>query len=148
MYKHILVSTDGSELSAKAIRTAVALANATSAKVTGVYVIAPFIASSYGEGVMYGPAISRKHYKEITVREARKALAAIESEARGGEVQCATMMLTADSPWAGIIIAARAKRADLIVMASHGRRGLAGVVLGSETTKVLTHSKIPVLVCR
>jgi nucleotide-binding universal stress UspA family protein len=148
MYKHILVSTDGSELSAKAIRTAVALANATGAKMTGVYVIAPFIASPYGEGVMYGPAISRKHYKEITVREARKALAAIESEARGGEVPCATMMLTADSPWAGIIIAAKAKRADLIVMASHGRRGLAGVVLGSETTKVLTHSKIPVLVCR
>jgi nucleotide-binding universal stress UspA family protein len=58
------------------------------------------------------------------------------------------MTITADSPWAGIIIAATSKRADLIVMASHGRRGLSGLILGSETVKVLTHSKIPVLVCR
>ena len=58
------------------------------------------------------------------------------------------MTLTADNPWEGIIRAAKSKRADLIVMASHGRRGLAGLVLGSETTKVLTHSKVPVLVCR
>jgi len=148
MYKHIFVSTDGSDLSAKAIRTAVALASTTSAKVTGVYVIAPFVASAYGEGVMYGPVLSRKSYKEITEREARKALAAVEIEARASGARCATMTITADSPWAGIIIAAKSKGADLIVMASHGRRGLAGIVLGSETTKVLTHSTIPVLVCR
>ncbi|HUN68797.1 MAG TPA: universal stress protein [Burkholderiales bacterium] len=148
MYKHILVSTDGSDLSTKAIRTAVALASATDAKLTGVYVIAPFIASDYGEGVTFGPAISRKRYKEITEREARMALAAVEIEAGAGGARCATMTITAESPWAGIIIAAKSKGADLIVMASHGRRGLAGVVLGSETTKVLTHSTIPVLVCR
>ena len=148
MYKHILVSTDGSELSIKAIRTAVALASATGAKLTGVYVIAPFTASEFGEGVMYGPAISRKRYKEITEREAREALAAVWIEAGAGRARCATMTITADSPWAGIIIAAKSKGADLIVMASHGRHGLAGIVLGSETTKVLTHSTIPVLVCR
>lgn len=148
MYKHILVSTDGSELSVKAIRTAVALASATGAKLTGVYVIAPFIASEFGEGVMYGPAISRKRYKEITEREAREALAAVWIEAGARRTRCATMTITADSPWAGIIIAAKSKGADLIVMASHGRHGLAGIVLGSETTKVLTHSTIPVLVCR
>ena len=148
MYKHILVSTDGSDLSTKAIRTAVALAGATGAKLTGVYVIAPFVATDYGEGVAFGPAISRKSYREITAREARVALAAIEIEAGAGGVKCATMTITADSPWAGILVAAKSKGADLIVMASHGRRGLDAVVLGSETTKVLTHSTIPVLVCR
>ena len=148
MYKQILVSTDGSKLSAKAIRMAVKLAGATGAKVTGVYVIPPFVAPAYGEGVMYMPAVSPTRYKQITEREARKALAAVEIEARTGEVDFATMSLTADNPWEGIIRAAKSKRADLIVMASHGRRGLAGLVLGSETTKVLTHSKVPVLVCR
>jgi nucleotide-binding universal stress UspA family protein len=148
MYKHILVSTDGSELSTKAIRTAVALAGATGAKLTGVYVIEPFVASDYSEGVIYGPGISRKHYKKLTEQEARMALAAVEIEAGAGGARCATMTITADSPWAGILIAAKSKGADLIVMASHGRRGLTGVILGSETTKVLTHSTIPVLVCR
>jgi nucleotide-binding universal stress UspA family protein len=148
MYKHILVSTDGSKLSGKAIRTAVKLADATGAKVTGVYVIAPFVAPAYGEGVMYMPGVSPVRYKQITEREARKALAMVEIEARTGRVQYATAMPTADNPWKGIIRTARSKRADLIVMASHGRRGLAGLILGSETTKVLTHSKIPVLVCR
>ena len=148
MYKHILVSTDGSDLSVKAIRAAVALASATGAKLTGVYVIAPFVASEFGEGVMYGPAISRKHYKKITESEAREALAAVWIEAGASKVRCATMTIIADGPWAGIIIAAKSKGADLIVMASHGRRGVAGLILGSETTKVLTHSTIPVLVCR
>lgn len=148
MFKRILVSTDGSKLSGKAIRTAVKLADATGAKVTGVYVIAPFVAPAYSEGAMYMPAISPVRYKQVTEREARKALAAIEIEARTGGVQYATTMLTADNPWEGIIRTAKSKRCDLIVMASHGRRGLAGLLLGSETTKVLTHSKIPVLVCR
>lgn len=148
MYKHILVSTDGSKLSAKAIGMAVKLADATGAKVTGVYVIPPYVAPAYGEGVMYMPAVSPSRYKQITEREALKALAAVEIEARTSKVDFAIMTLTADNPWEGIIHAAKSKRADLIVMASHGRRGLAGLVLGSETTKVLTHSKVPVLVCR
>jgi nucleotide-binding universal stress UspA family protein len=148
MYKHILVATDGSALSAKAIRTAVALANTAGAKFTGVYVIERFAASSFSDGVMYGPGISRKSYKAITGRESRKALAAVELEARASGVPCTTMTIIADSPWAGIIVAATSKRADLIVMASHGRRGLSAMILGSETAKVLTHSKIPVLVCR
>jgi len=148
MFKQILVSTDGSELSAKAIRMAVKVAKAAGASVTGVYVIAPFVTPDYGEGMTYGPAMSPKRHKEITERKARKALAAVETEARTGGVQYATMMLTANSPWEGIINAAKSKRVDMIVMASHGRRGLARLVLGSETTKVLAHSRIPVLVCR
>jgi nucleotide-binding universal stress UspA family protein len=148
MYKHILVSTDGSKLSGKAIRTAVRLARATGAKVTGVFVTAPYIAPAYGEGVMYAPNVSPKRYKELTSREARKALAAVEIEARTAEVAYDGAVVTDSNPWSGIVRTAKSKRCDLIVMASHGRRGLAGLVLGSETTKVLTHSKIPVLVCR
>lgn len=148
MYKRILVSTDGSKLSEKAIRTAVKLAGTMRAKVIGVFVMAPWVASAYGEGAMYAPALSPKQHKELTEREAKKALAAVEIEARTAEVPYAALMVTADNPWEGIVDAAKTKRADLVVMASHGRRGLAGLILGSETTKVLTHSKIPVLVCR
>jgi nucleotide-binding universal stress UspA family protein len=148
MFKHILVSTDGSKLSGKAIRTAVRLAAATGAKLTGSYVIAPYVTPMYGEAAVYVPAVSPKRYKELTGREARKALAAVVIEARTAGVDYRGASLTADNPWEGIIRAAKVGKCDLIVMASHGRRGLAGLVLGSETTKVLTHSKIPVLVCR
>ncbi len=148
MYKNILVSTDGSKLSDKAIKTAVNLARDTGAKLTGVYVIPTYVAPAYGEGVMYAPALSPKRYKEVTEREARKALAAVEIEARTADVAYLGTVVTDDSPWEGIIGVAKAKKCDLIVMASHGRRGLSGLVLGSETTKVLTHSKIPVLVVR
>ncbi len=148
MFKHILVSTDGSKLSGKAIRTAVRLAAATGAKVTGAFVVAPFVPASYGEGMIYAPTLSPKRFKELSEREARKALAAVEIEARTAGVGYAAALMTAQTPWEGIIRAAKSKKCDLIVMASHGRRGLAGLVLGSETTKVLTHSKVPVLVCR
>jgi len=147
MFKHILVPTDGSKLSAKAIRAAVRLANVTGAKVTGAYVIAPFVAPS-GEAAIYLRGISLKRYKEFTGREARKALAAVEIEARASGIDYGRTTPTASNPWEGIVHAAKAKKCDLIVMASHGRRGLAGLLLGSETSKVLTHSKIPVLVCR
>jgi len=148
MFKQILVSTDGSKLSGKAIRTAVRLAKTTGAKVIGAYVIAPYVAAAYGEGIMYMPAVSPRRYKQLTEREARKALAVVEIEARTAGIEYGSAMLIADNPWEGIIRAAKSKRCDLIVMSSHGRRGLAGLLLGSETTKVLTHSKIPVLVCR
>ena len=148
MFKHLLVSTDGSKLSAKAIRTAVRLARAAGAKLTGAYVIAPFVPPAYGEGMVYMPALSPRRYKEAAEREARKALAVVEIEARTAGAEYGSAMLTANNPWEGIIRAAKARKCDLIVMASHGRRGLAGLLLGSETAKVLTHSKIPVLVCR
>jgi nucleotide-binding universal stress UspA family protein len=148
MYKHLLVPTDGSRLSAKAIRTAVRLAKNLGARLTGVFVVPPYVAPVYGEAVIYVPEVTPKRYKEITGREARKALAALEIEAQAAGLDCKTTTLTADQAWQGIIRTAGAKGCDLIVMASHGRRGLTGLLLGSETTKVLTHSKIPVLVCR
>ena len=147
MFTQILVSTDGSKLSDKAIRTAVRLAKASGASVSGAYVIPPYMPPR-GEAAIYIAGLSAQRYKTATQKEARKALAAIQVEAGMAGVPCRTMKLTAASPWEGIIAAARRNKCDLIVMASHGRRGLSGLILGSETTKVLTHSKIPVLVCR
>jgi nucleotide-binding universal stress UspA family protein len=148
MYKHILVPTDGSKLSTRAIRAACDLAKTCSAKVTGVYVIPPWVPPMYAEGMIYTADLGPKRHKELMARAAKKALAVVTTEAQLAGVACATASPPADQPWEGILKTARAKRCDLIVMASHGRRGLAGLLLGSETTKVLTHSKIPVLVCR
>ena len=148
MYKHILVPTDGSKLSAKAARAAATLAKALGAKVTGVYVIAPYSALVYGEAVAYAPPMTAQRYKELTGKEARKALAAVEIEAQAEGVPCTTLTITNEHPWKGIVRVAQARKCDAIVMASHGRRGLSGLLLGSETNKVLTHSRIPVIVCR
>ena len=148
MFKHILVPTDGSRLSAKAVKTAAKLAKQIGARLTGVYVIPPYVPPMYGEAAIYVPEISPKRYKDLSEKEAKKALAVVEIEARTAGVACKIGWLTADQAWEGIVKQARSKKADLIVMASHGRRGLSGLLLGSETTKVLTHSRIPVLVCR
>ena len=148
MYRHILVPTDGSKLSAKAIKTAATMARTLGAKLMGVYVIPPYVPPVYGEAVIYVPEVTPKRYKEITAREAKKALATVESEAQAAGIQCKTVSVTADQAWEGIVRTAHSKACDLIVMASHGRRGISGLLLGSETTKVLTHSKTPVLVCR
>ena len=148
MYKHILVPTDGSKLSAKAVKTAARLAKQIGARITGVYVIPPYVPPMYGEAAIYLPEITPTKYKALSEKEARKALSVVEIEARTAGVPCKIVWITADQAWEGIVKQAKTKKADLIVMASHGRRGLSGLLLGSETTKVLTHSKFPVLVCR
>jgi nucleotide-binding universal stress UspA family protein len=98
--------------------------------------------------MLYVADIGPQRHKELMAKAAKKALDTLGAEARRGGVACASAAPLADQPWEGILKTARGKRCDLIVMASHGRRGIAGLLLGSETTKVLTHSKIPVLVCR
>ena len=148
MYKHILVATDGSKLSSKAIKTAARLAHCVGARLTGVYVIPEFVPPMYGEASTYVASISPRRYKELTQRDARKALSEVDIEAQTEGVDCGALHVTNNQAWKGILKAARAKKCDLIVMASHGRRGLSALVLGSETNKVLTHSSIPVLVCR
>lgn len=148
MYKRILVPTDGSELSGKAIKTAAKLAKSCGAQLTGVYVIPPYAPPRYGEGLGYIDTLSPQGYRERTGKEARKALAAVDIEAQTAGIPCKTVPVTDGYVWQGIIRTARSKKCDLIVMASHGRRGLAALLLGSETSKVLTHSKTPVLVCR
>jgi nucleotide-binding universal stress UspA family protein len=148
VYKHILLPTDGSKLAAKGFKAGVKLAKALGARVTGVYVIAPYMPPMYGEGVVYVPGLSPQDYKKHSERAAKKALAAVEIEASTARVRCATRFVTAAHPYEGILRAARAAKCDAIAMASHGRGGLSGLLLGSETTRVLAHSKLPVLVTR
>jgi len=130
MYTHILVPTDGSALSLKAAKAAVELARVLKTKLTAVYATSPWMPPMGGES------------------EVPRRMLVLESEYRKAKVECEKLHVIDDQPWSGIINAAGDKRCDLVVMASHGRRGLAGLLLGSETVKVLTHSKIPVLVCR
>jgi nucleotide-binding universal stress UspA family protein len=148
MFKHILVSTDGSPLAQKGIQAGVRLAAALGAKVTGVCVIPPWRTPVYGEGVTYGVPRSPAQYKEAMEKAARKALAAVEIEAEMAGVPCATQFVTAERAWEGILRVAKARRCDLLSIASHGRGGLSGLLIGSETQRVLAHSKLPVLVTR
>jgi nucleotide-binding universal stress UspA family protein len=148
MFKHILIPTDGSKLAAKGVKAGVKLAKSVGAKVTGLYVIPPCMPPMYGEAAVYVPEVSSKRYKDLTQKQAKKALAEIEIEAEAARVPCTTQFITSSQPWQGILKTARTRRADAIVMASHGRGGFTGWILGSETTKVLAHSKIPVLVTR
>ncbi len=149
MYKHILVPTDGSALSLKAAHAASELAARIGAKLSAVYVIAPYMPPAGGDGMMYyEDAFSPKEYEKAMKEHAGKALGKVEALAQAAKVPCTKWTVSGTQPWKGIIDTARSRKCDLIIMASHGRRGLAGVILGSETTKVLTHSKTPVLVCR
>src|SRR5512133_2405424 len=147
MFKHILVPTDGSKLSVKAAKQAVKLAKSLGARITGFYAVPDFSSTYYGDGYILR-APSAKAQAESAEKLARKCLSAIEVEAEVEKIACAVFYVTSDSPYEAIIDAAKKKKCDLIVMASHGRRGLSAMVLGSETQKVLVHSKIPVLVCR
>jgi nucleotide-binding universal stress UspA family protein len=149
MFKHILVPTDGSALSLKAVKAAAALAKFHKAKITAIHVIAPYSPPTGGDGIIYYPeSFSPLEYKKAMEKHAQKALAKVAAAAAAAKVPCVTVSVTHDQPWEAIVENARKRKCDLIVMASHGRRGLAGLLLGSETSKVLTHSRTPVLVCR
>lgn len=149
MYKHILVPTDGSPLSQKAVKTATQLASGMNAKITALHVIPPYSPPPVGDALVSYPGMfSPQEYKKSTEKHAQKMLDKVKEDAAALKVKCDTAFVTGEEPWDAIVKAAISRKCDLIVMASHGRRGLAGVLLGSETTKVLTHSKTPVLVCR
>ena len=149
MFRHILIPTDGSKLAARGARAGVRLAKALGAKVTGLYVIFPYVPRVYGEAALYYvPGVSAKEAKKLLEKQAKKALAAIEIEAQTARVPCSTRFVTRDQPWKAILRTARARKCDMIVMASHGRGGLGGLILGSETTHVLASSRIPVFVIR
>jgi nucleotide-binding universal stress UspA family protein len=149
MYKRILVSTDGSRLSQKAVKAAARLAKACGARLAGIHVVPPYLVPVYSEGSAYGGLrVSRGRFKELSQKQARKILAAVEIEAETAGVPYSSVFATDPEPWRAILRAARSKKCDLIVMASHGRSGIAELLLGSETRKVLAHSKIPVLVYR
>lgn len=149
MFKHILVPTDGSRLAMKGVRSGIKLAKSLGAKISAVYVIPPYQPAMYGEAAaFYVDALSKTSYDEAARKNAQKALAAVEREARTARVRCSTVSVVAPLPWQGILRAARGRRCDAIAMASHGYGGLGGLILGSETTRVLAHSRIPVLVSR
>ena len=145
MYKHIMIPTDGSELSENAILKGVALAKSMNAKVTGITISATFRAIAVEPMMMTD---TPGQYTKDCEAFAAKYLAVIEKAAKTAGVQYEGTHVFHDQPYEAIIGTAASKGCDLIVMASHGRRGMKALVLGSETTKVLTHSKIPVLVLR
>ena len=148
MYKHILVATDGSKLSLKAVKTAARLAANLGANLSALYVMPVYVPPIYGEAAMYMADLSPRKFKQAADVEAQGALAQVAKAAEDNDIPSKSIKVTNAHPWDAIVKTARTKKCDLIVMASHGRRGLAGFVLGSETTKVLTHTKVPVLVCR
>jgi len=149
VYKHILIPTDGSRLSGKGVQAGVRLAKALGAKVTGVYVAAPYYQPpTYVEGGVYIPGITPQAYRKFSERQAKKALAPVEAAARKARVRCTTKMLTAQKPSDGILKAARTMRCDAIAMASHHRGRVSALLLGSETRRVLLQSRVPVVVFR
>ena len=145
MYKNILIPTDGSALSEMAIRQGVAFAKAVRAQVTAL-TISPSFHVFDVDPVMV-TSTPAQYAKESAAR-AEKYLAVARVEAGIAGVPCETLHVTQDHVYQAIIDTAGAKGCDLIFMASHGRKGMSALVLGSETYKVLTHGKIPVLVCR
>jgi len=142
MYKNILIATDGSDLSANAVKQGVTLAKTLAAKVTAVNVCEPF--HWFDPNMVEGAEAA---YRQGSNQAAATILSAVADAAKAMGVTCEIVHVERQRPYEGIIDTAKAKNCDLIVMASHGRRGMSAVVLGSETVKVLTHSKIPVLVC-
>lgn len=147
MFKHILVPTDGSQLSSDTSKRAIAFAKETGAKVTFFFAKPDYPVAFYGEGALIDPTTPEK-FAEMAEQQSKEILSAHEAEARAAGVTCAGISAVSDIPYEAIIAAAEQAGADLIFMASHGRRGISGLLLGSETQKVLTHSKIPVLVYR
>jgi nucleotide-binding universal stress UspA family protein len=145
MFKHVLLPTDGSNLSQVAIQKGVQLAKSMKAKITGISVMPE---QKY---YLYQTDITVQ-VKEETAKQhklqANRNLSVIEKATKDADVPCETLCEISDYPYETIIRVAEQKGCDLIMMASHGRRGVKGLLLGSETQKVLTHSRIPVLVFR
>ena len=147
-YRHILVPTDGSPLSRKAARTAAALARRCGARLTAICVIPEGVPTLFSGARLFGSGILSPALRAQVQHAARSALSAAEREARAAGVAYAGLHPLARAPWQAILRAARSRKCDLIVMASHGRGALRALALGSETMKVLARSRIPVLVCR
>jgi len=147
MFKHILVPTDGSELSQATAQRAISFAKEAGAKVTVFFAKPEYPIAYFGEGALIDPTTPEK-FAEMAEQQSAEYLGAVQQQCAAAGVECATISATSDVPYEAIIEAAEQSGCDLIFMASHGRRGISGFLLGSETNKVLTHSKVPVLVYR
>jgi nucleotide-binding universal stress UspA family protein len=144
MYQRILVPTDGSDITAKAVATAVALAKQSGASLATLCVKEPFPYSAISEMQPVPP----QEFYDAQERIAADRVKAVMAAAAAAGVACEGATVEALHPWEAILDQARAKGCDLIVMASHGRRGMAALLIGSETSRVLTHSSLPVLVVK
>lgn len=147
MFKHILIPTDGSALSQETARRAVSFAKEAGAQVTVFFAKPEYPIAYFGEGALIDPTTPEK-FAELAEQQAAEYLGEVQKLCAESGVTCRTVSATSDVPYEAIIEAAEKSACDLIFMASHGRRGISGLLLGSETNKVLTHSKIPVLVYR
>ena len=147
MYKRILIPTDGSKIAAKAIKHGVALAKALGASVLGYHALEPIDTIYYSTAAGIRPTQVMALQRELAA-EAERYLDALAKVADKAGVPCDTLISRPAAPWQGIVDVARRKKCDVICMASHGRGRIASALLGSVTQKVLTHSKVPVLVCR
>lgn len=147
MFRHILVPTDGSQLSQDTVRRAVSFAKDVGASITAFYAKPEYPVTYYGEGALIDPT-TPEQFAELAEQQAQEILGFVEKLCRETGVQCNSLTLTSDIPYEAIIEAATRSDCDLIFMSSHGRRGFSALLLGSETNKVLTHTKIPVLVYR
>ena len=146
MYKHILLPTDGSALSEVAINNGLRFAKAIGARVTGLYVMVERQVESFED---YAPSDAKSAApNEAAKQEAQRYLGAIAAKATEARVECDTFSMSHASPHQAIIRAATDKGCDLIIMASHGRKGITGELVGSETARVITNCRIPVLVYR
>jgi nucleotide-binding universal stress UspA family protein len=145
MFRHLLIATDGSELAQKAVDQGLDLAKELGAKVTAITVSEPLASMVAGRPV-YPTQI--EEYEQAMASNANSILAPVCEAARAKAVACEGVYLKDQYPAEGIIETANARGCDLIVMASHGRRGVARLLLGSQASKVLTYSSIPVLICR
>jgi nucleotide-binding universal stress UspA family protein len=147
MFKHILIPTDGSEVSRKAIVAGIGLAKAVGATVTAFYAAPSATPIVYKHFLPVGYMTPQKHAQAIK-RAAAHYLEVATKAAAAARVPCAAVSQTSDFPADAILATAAKRKCDLIYMASHGHRGVKAVLLGSETQKVLAHAKIPVLVHR
>ncbi len=145
MFKSILVPVDGSKLSLKALSYASKLAESGGAKLTVMTALPEYPTMVGGDGYMVAP-LSNKQWDSMIEKRSDTIKATVTKHLKDAPYEFTA--LTSDHPYDAIITVAKKRKCDLIVMASHGRRGLSALLLGSETTKVLTHSSIPVLVCR
>jgi nucleotide-binding universal stress UspA family protein len=147
MYKHILLPTDGSKLATKAVKHGIQLAKSIGAIVTVVHVV-PEYQMVMAEGfVPPNATMLKERFEKEVAKRSKKILDEVKADAKAASVVCDGVTATG-LPYEAIIKQAKKAKCDLIMMASHGRKGLASILLGSETAKVLTHSTIPVLVVR
>lgn len=144
MYKHILVPVDGSSTSLQAVSQAVAISSAFGSTVTAIYVIDPYPFTGVGTEFAY----SQANYLSAAKAEAQEAFVAVRAQFEAAGLKAETRMVEAHATWRGIVETADALQVDLVVMGSHGRRGLEKLVLGSVTQRVLQHASQPVLVVR